>query len=167
MDSLLLALRAIVGLGVVIAVIWFLRRRNSTAGKDRRARKPLSVVARQNLAPKVSVAVVDFGGRRFLLGVSEHGVTVLHDDERDPVEQTAEEPAEVAQVMPVSHSSADFAQTLSTAEQLAASAVPTPVRLVRDPSIDAAFAASSSHLAGSLLSAATWKQAWSAIRTGR
>jgi flagellar protein FliO/FliZ len=166
-DSLLLALRAIVGLGVVIAVIWFLRRRNSTAGKDRRARKPLSVVARQNLAPKVSVAVVDFGGRRFLLGVSEHGVTVLHDGERDPVEETAEEPAEVARVMPASHTSAEFAQTLSTAEQLAASGVPTPVRLVRDPAIDAAFAASSSHLAGSLLSAATWKQAWSAIRTGR
>ncbi|MBW4031128.1 MAG: flagellar biosynthetic protein FliO [Acidobacteria bacterium] len=167
MDSLLLALRALVGLGAVIAVIWFLRRRNSSAGKDRRARKPLSVVARQNLAAKVSVAVVDFGGKRFLLGVSEHGVTVLHDSELEPVEETVDEPLEGRRAMPDGYSSAEFAQTLSAAEQVAASGVPTPVRLVRDPAIDAAFAASSSHLAGSLLSAATWKQAWSAIRTGR
>ncbi len=153
---MLLALRVIVALGVVIAVIWYLRRRNTTAGKDRRTRKPITVVARQNLGPKVSVAVVDFGGKRFLLGVSEHGVTVLHDDE-------LEAPVEVPVIVPA----ATFAQKLTVAERAAASGTPTPVRLARDKEIDAAFAGSSSKLAGSVLSAATWKQAWTAIRAGR
>lgn len=164
---MLLALRVIVALGVVIAVIWYLRRRNSATGKDRRARKPITVVARQNLAPKVSVAVVDFGGKRFLLGVSEHGVTVLHDEEQETADELSVE---------------TFAQTLSVAERAAATGrptagtpvtgapvtgTPTPVRLARDKEIDAAFAGTSSKLAGSVLSAATWKQAWTAIRAGR
>jgi flagellar protein FliO/FliZ len=154
-DSLLLALRVIVALGVVIAAIWFVRRRTSSGGRTRQARKPISVVARQNLAPKVSVAVVDFGGKRFLLGVSEHGVTVLHDDviEPDPVADIAPEPATTG--------SREFATTLKLAEK----------KVSRDPAIDAAFAGSSklgtSKLAGSVLSAATWKQAWTAVRGGR
>jgi len=163
-DSLLLALRVVVALGVVIGVIWFLRRRNSPSGRTRRAQKPVTVIARQNLAPKVSVAVVEFGGKRFLLGVSDHGVTVLHDEELEVAEEApAAVPAPA--LVPVD-TSRDFATTLTLAEKATAAAVPR-VRLVRDPSIDAAFAASSSKVAGSLLSAATWKQAWAAIRTIR
>lgn len=158
MDSLLLALRVIVALGVVIAAVWFLRRRNSAAGKDRRTRKPILLVARQNLGPKVSVAVVDFGGRRFLLGVSEHGVTVLHNE----VELVQENAAEA-----VADRSYQFAKKLTVAEGATAGGAPTPVRLARNPAIDAAFADSSSRLAGSVFSAATWKQAWVAIRAGR
>ena len=128
MDSLLLALRVIVALGVVIAAIWFVRRRTSPGGRTRQARKPISVVARQNLAPKVSVAVVDFGGKRFLLGVSEHGVTVLHDDVLEP------QPEPVAEVTPepVATGSQVFATTLKLAEK----------KVARDPAIDAAFAGS-------------------------
>ena len=164
MDSLLLALRVVVALGVVIGVIWFLRRRNSPSGRTRRAQKPVTVIARQNLAPKVSVAVVEFGGKRFLLGVSDHGVTVLHDEELEVAEEA---PAAVpAPALVAVDTSRDFATTLTLAEK-ATAAAPPRVRLVRDPSIDAAFAASSSKVAGSLLSAATWKQAWAAIRTIR
>ena len=163
MDSLLLARRVIVALGVVIAVIWFLRRRNSPAGRSRRAQKPVSVVARQNLAPKVSVAVVEFGGKRFLLGVSEHGVTVLHDEELEVVDEI---PAAVPTIAPVD-TSRDFATKLTLAEKATAAGSPPRVLLARDRSIDAAFAASSSKIAGSVLSAATWKQAWAAIRTIR
>ena len=159
MDSLLLALRVIVALGVVIAVIWFMRRRNSPAGRSRRAQKPVSVVARQNLAPKVSVAVVEFGGKRFLLGVSEHGVTVLHDEELELAD-------EVPALVPAD-TSRDFATKLTLAEKATAAGAPARVRLARDPSIDAAFAATSSKVAGSLLSGATWKQAWAAIRSIR
>jgi flagellar protein FliO/FliZ len=162
-DSLLLALRVIVALGVVIAVIWFLRKRNSPAGRGRRVPKPVSVIARQNLAPKVSVAVVEFGGKRFLLGVSEHGVTVLHDEE---LELADEAPAAVPALVPVD-TSRDFATKLTLAEKATAAGSSSGVRLARDPSIDAAFAASSSKIAGSVLSAATWKQAWAAIRTMR
>lgn len=163
MDSLLLALRVVVALGVVIAVIWFLRRRNSSTGRTRRAQKPVTVIARQNLAPKVSVAVVEFGGKRFLLGVSDHGVTVLHDEEVEVAEEVA---AAVPVTVPL-NTSRDFARSLTLAQKATAAASPPPVRLARDPSIDAAFAASSSKVAGSLLSTATWKQAWSAIRTIR
>ncbi len=158
MDSLLLALRVIVALGVVIAAIWFLRRRNSAAGKDRHTRKPISVVARQSLGPKVSVAVVDFSGRRFLLGVSEHGVTVLHNEVEVVEVRVVEENAAKA----IADRSYQFAKKLTVAEGATA-----PVRLARNPAIDTAFAESSSRLAGSVFSAATWKQAWVAIRAGR
>lgn len=166
MDSLLLALRVVVALGVVIAAIWFLRRRNSPAGRTRRAQKPVTVIARQNLAPKVSVAVVEFGGKRFLLGVSDHGVTVLHDEEVEVAEEVLEEVVAAVPKAARADTSRDFATTLTLAQK-AASPASTPARLTRDPSIDAAFAASSSKFGGSLLSAATWKQAWAAIRTIR
>jgi len=165
-DSLLLALRVVVALGVVIGVIWFLRRRNSPSGRTRRAQKPVTVIARQNLAPKVSVAVVEFGGKRFLLGVSDHGVTVLHDEELEVAEEAPAAVPAPAPALVAVDTSRDFATTLTLAEK-ATAAAPPRVRLVRDPSIDAAFAASSSKVAGSLLSAATWKQAWAAIRTIR
>ena len=68
MDTFLLALRVVVSLGVVIGAIWFVQRRVSRSGggsgaRAKRAGKPMSVIARQNLGPKASVAVVEFGDR--------------------------------------------------------------------------------------------------------
>jgi flagellar protein FliO/FliZ len=175
-DNILLALRVVVSLGVVIGAIWFVQRRMSRGGiRAKRVAKPISVVARQNLGPKASVAVVEFGGKRFLLGVTEHGISVL---DNAPAEEpaTVEEPvpaaapavvaskASVARRTGSKQNSRDFAQALDQASEAPSLAKPAPVRLAKNDMFGAAFVPSTSKLGGSILSAATWKQAWIAVR---
>ena len=176
MDNILLALRVVVSLGVVIGAIWFVQRRVSRGGtRTKRVAKAISVVARQNLGPKASVAVVEFGGKRFLLGVTEHGISVLDN-------APADEPASVEEPVPAlaaaavgskavdtrravsKQNSRDFAHALDQATDAPPLSKPAPVRLAKNDMFGAAFVPSTSKLGGSILSAATWKQAWIAIR---
>ncbi len=191
MDTLLTALRVVVSLAVVIGAIWFVQRRVSRSGVSRggkRAAKPMSVIARQNLGPKASVAVVDFGGKRYLLGVTEHGIAVLDGTEAEADEPaTVEEPTRPDIATPVAitrrasskQNSRDFAQALGQAAHPAPAEVttpavaqatavtapkPAPIRLARPQNFSGMFPEGSSKMAGSILSAATWKQAWTAVR---
>jgi flagellar protein FliO/FliZ len=74
-DAFFLTLRALLALAAVFGLIWWLKRRVG-AGLGQ-AGAVLTVVTRRPLGPKSSVAVVDFNGRRLLLGVSETAVNVL------------------------------------------------------------------------------------------
>lgn len=78
MDTVFLALRVVVALGAVFGALLFAHR---WITKGRPGSKPrnrqIDVVARQGLGAKAGIAVVDAGGRRYLLGVTEHAVTVL------------------------------------------------------------------------------------------
>lgn len=102
MDSLILGLRVLVALGAVLGLMWVLQRRllkGKTKGR-RRANTTLTVVSRQNVGQKASVVVVDAGDKRFLLGVTEHAVNVLHSSDV-PVEvvpQTAPAPETFAEI---------------------------------------------------------------------
>lgn len=78
MDSLILGLRVLVALGAVLGLMWFLQRRLGQGTGRRRADRALTVVSRQSVGQKASVVVVDAAGQRFLLGVTEHAVNVLH-----------------------------------------------------------------------------------------
>jgi len=172
-DNILLALRVVVSLGVVIGAIWFVRRRMSRGGaQSKRVAKAMSVVARQNLGPKASVAVVEFGGKRLLLGVTEHGISVLDNSEATETvtatEPTAELTAIAAKASPRPSSSKqnsrDFAQALGQATEATPLPKPAAVRLTGNTTFNTNFVPSSSKLSGSILSAATWKQAWNAVR---
>ncbi len=70
-------LRAVLALLCVFGLLWFMARR--AGGKLPAARRApaLSVVARQTLGGRSAVALVEVSGRRLLLGVGEHGVTLL------------------------------------------------------------------------------------------
>ncbi|MFC8411367.1 flagellar biosynthetic protein FliO [Arthrobacter sp. NPDC057259] len=94
MDSLILGLRVVVALGAVLGLIWVLQRRLGKGPGRRRADATLSVVSRQSVGQRASVVVVDAGGQRFLLGVTDHAVNVLHTGEipEEPVEATDAEP---------------------------------------------------------------------------
>jgi flagellar protein FliO/FliZ len=179
-DNILLALRVVVSLAVVIGAIWFVQRRVSRGGaRTKRAGKPMSVIARQNLGPKASVAVVEFGGKRFLLGVTEHGIAVLDNSVAEEL-ATVDETASASVVAPPSalttgpvavtrrasskQNSRDFAQALGQATEATPLPKPAPVRLARNDTFNATFPQSSSKLAGSIFSATTWKQAWIAVR---
>jgi flagellar protein FliO/FliZ len=79
MDTVFLALRVVVSLAAVFGALWFAHRwfvKGKGGGRAARTRA-IGVVARQGLGAKAGVAVVDAGGRRYLLGVTEHAVTVL------------------------------------------------------------------------------------------
>src|SRR5512133_2801827 len=88
MDTVVVALRVILSLAVVLGLLWVLQRRLSR-GSGSRAANVVTVVGRQGLGQKASVVVVDVDGRRFVLGVTEQSISVLHDGETDPAAAVA------------------------------------------------------------------------------
>lgn len=76
-DTVFLALRVIVSLGAVFGALWFAHRWITKGRPGRPGGRSISVVARQGLGAKAGVAIVQAGGRQYLLGVTEHAVTVL------------------------------------------------------------------------------------------
>ena len=90
MEPLVLGLRVLVSLAAVFGLMWLLHRRLRAGAPGLRA-KVLNVVARQTVGPKASVVLVDTDGKRFLLGVTEHGISVLHTG--DVPEPVTAEPA--------------------------------------------------------------------------
>lgn len=123
-----LALRVVVALGAVFGALLFAHRwiTKGRPGSEPRNRQ-ISVVARQSLGAKAGIAVVDAGGRRYLLGVTEHSVTVL--DTLGAAEAPTGEPALVAS-QPIS--AARFEQELRTVT-IATADVPIVVRGGVDP----------------------------------
>ncbi|MBW4042877.1 MAG: flagellar biosynthetic protein FliO [Acidobacteria bacterium] len=128
MDTVFLALRVVVALGAVFGALMFAHR---WITKGRPGSKPrnrqIEVVARQGLGAKAGIAVVDAGGRRYLLGVTEQAVTVL--DTLGPAEAPTGEPALVTS-QPISV--ARFEQELRTVT-IATADVPIVVHGASDP----------------------------------
>lgn len=92
MDTLLLAARVVVSLVAVFGLMWLVQRKVRTGGAATRA-KALSVVARQSVGQKASVVLVDTDGKRFMLGVTEHGISVLHTGEAPVAPEPVHSPA--------------------------------------------------------------------------
>ncbi|MGO4228740.1 flagellar biosynthetic protein FliO [Arthrobacter sp. YAF34] len=112
MDALILGLRVVVALGAVLGLMWLLQRRLGKGTGRRRADRALTVVSRQSLGQKASVVVVDAGGQRFLLGVTDHAVNVLHTGDIPPEPEEAPAPG-------ISRGFGDFARMLAEAKPLA------------------------------------------------
>ena len=190
MDALILGLRVVVALGAVLGLMWFLQRRLGKGTGRRRADRALTIVSRQSLGQKASVVVVDAAGQRFLLGVTEHAVNVLHtgdipaEAEEVPVPATrrgawAISPGSSPRFgsLPSGQSSfdgipGDGAMTLpaparrTSRRPAAAPCTGTPTRA--DPAArHASGAAGHPPLHGSILAGSTWKQAAAALRSGR
>jgi len=190
MDSLILGLRVVVALGAVLGLIWVLQRRLGKGPGRRRADATLSVVSRQSVGQRASVVVVDAGGQRFLLGVTDHAVNVLHTGE------IPEGPVEAADAEPRRGAAGAFAQILAATGATGATgpaSVPAAPDAAAAPVPGAPAAElplsrrSSMHrdghprtaagrstpgnthppLHGSILSGSTWKQAAAALRSGR
>ncbi|KGM14606.1 hypothetical protein N867_19270, partial [Actinotalea fermentans ATCC 43279 = JCM 9966 = DSM 3133] len=118
----------------------------------------LAVVGRQSLGGRTSVALVAVGERRLLLGVSEHGVTLLTEVAPEPAEPSAAErretldAAELERLLeqPLSPSSGESLTAASTPSAPAARKPAVPKQ--RNP------------LEGSVLDATTWRQAVVAVQ---
>jgi flagellar protein FliO/FliZ len=167
-DTVFLALRVIVSLAVVLAVLWYLQKKLSKRGIGKAAGKAITLIGRQAVGPKASVAVVEIEGRRLVLGVTEHTVTVLHSIEG----HRAERP-----VHPFEVSLAE-AQPIVYPDNVRPITAPIPIRAVVTTPVDVVPADQqlrprrhrqqpTSKMAGSILSPETWRQASAALREVR
>ena len=175
MDTVVVALRVLLSLAVVLGLLWVLQRRLSRGAGSRTANL-VTVVGRQGLGQKASVVVVDVDGRRYVLGVTEQSISVLHDAETE--QET------VAKHGPIRADSANDRSAVAFARSLhAASGGPTLVPntvpsdtvssdtdapaeppLTFRPRRDRSPAG---RLGGSILSPSTWQQTAALLRHGR
>jgi flagellar protein FliO/FliZ len=151
MEAVVVALRVALSLGVVFGLLWYIHRRLTRGGKLRAAATPITVLGKQGIGAKASVVVVDANGMRFVLGVTEGNVTVLH---------SAEAPA------------AAFADVLATVPEPVEGSAPAAVALAATKAANTADGLVTpgrvpGALGGSILSPATWRQAAAAIGRGR
>ncbi|MDI2097895.1 flagellar biosynthetic protein FliO [Ruicaihuangia caeni] len=96
MDEFLLALRVLLTLAALLAVLWWVQRRVARRQAAKREAPAIAVVSRQALTPKAQAVMIEADGRRLLLGVTEHSVTVLHADADAPPAETASSAGDVA-----------------------------------------------------------------------
>lgn len=201
MDTAVLVLRAVLSLAAVLGLIWyagrklndsangqggdgFLARLVGGAGGTRRAGRrgqspgvTVTVVARQVLGAKASLAVVDVGDQRLVLGVTEGGVTVLSTQDVPPVEELVEEVATakaevreeiVLTVVPtVPDPAAEAPAPEVSLAPVPATPVPTgavPLANPVKPALVAARTAPSGPLGSSILSPTTWRQTLSLMQ---
>ncbi|PZF67852.1 flagellar biosynthetic protein FliO [Curtobacterium sp. MCPF17_047] len=179
MDTLVIALRVALSLGVVLALMWVLHRRMQKgqfgAGRTRGRRSAsLEVVARQGIGGKASVVVVDVDGERLVLGVAEHGVTLLTSGQAPAPELTIV-------TGPVALPTADAfraeldrqdegrsgLQSETDTDTDTAESLPLRPRGRRAAPRTNAVVPTATQLQGSVLSADTWRQAASALRSRR
>ena len=155
MDTVLVALRVALSLAAVLGLLWVLQRKLTKGTLGGRTPNLVTVVGRQGVGQKASVVVVDIEGHRFVLGVTEQTVSVLHDGQA-PTDAAGH------------HAGTDFARELDVATGAARAAshageALTPPLILR-PRRDRA---APSRIGGSILSPATWQQTAAALRQGR
>jgi flagellar biogenesis protein FliO len=183
MDTVVIALRVALSLGVVLALLWVLQRKLAKgslgSGRSTRRAATVTVVARQGIGGKASVVVVDVEGERLVLGVTESQVNVLSSGETPA--PTLELVTPLAEPTPVTGTIAlpgtqpqPFSAVLAAQDQAAPSlpsapaAEPLPMRpRNRGRRTAARVVPTSQQLQGSILSADTWKQAAAAVRARR
>jgi flagellar protein FliO/FliZ len=191
-DTLVITLRVALSLGVVLALMWVLHRRMAKGQFGRakargRRSAAIEVVGRTGIGGKASVVVVDVEGERLVLGVTEHGVSLLTSGEAPAPELTivtgpVQLPVRASQTststsVPTSTatpSAEAFRQELALQDgavpslQSVPAAEPLPMRpRNRDRRPQRTVVPTSAQLQGSLLSADTWRQAAAALRSRR
>ena len=144
-------LRLVVSLAVVIGLLLATMR---VARRTMRSRPGslVRVVQRQSLSRTSGLAVVEVAGRTLVLGTTEHQVSLLVE-----LDDLAEEPAHEEFAAELSSALEDEATTGSAPAKKLRAVIPAPERPVPSPG----------HLAGSVLSPDTWRQAVAVVRGGR
>jgi len=161
MDTLIVALRVILSLGVVLALLWYMQRRLSKVTRGSQILNLVTVVGRQAVGAKSSVVVVDVDGQRLTLGVTEQSVTVLH---------TTATPGAPAAPAPDTSGAVEFARLLGLVSETDAAPgpiAPAPAAVPPASVPSATPARPANRFAGSILSPSTWQQTAAALRQGR
>lgn len=139
MTELFTVLRVVVSLAAAFGLLWWLQRHLTKRGVLARRAADVKVTSRTSIGGRAQVVTVEEGGMRYLLGVTEHGITVMN-----------RRPASGGTTLVVGEETdAGFSEALRAAEKDQEQA-PASVEAGR--------------LHGSVLSASTWRQARHAVR---
>lgn len=158
MDVFSLVLRVVLALAFVAVLLWYIQKRATRGQRGPRSGDALTIISRRGLGKTSSVVVVETDGKRFLLGVTEQAVNVLHtSDVPSPV--AVEAPAPV----PAPATGKVFALKLAEAT---GTTVTAGTSGDEQPSIRRHPQRKPSPLDGSILAGSTWKQAGAALRKG-
>jgi flagellar protein FliO/FliZ len=172
-DTLFTALRVIVSLAVVVGLLWFVQRK-SVRWTRKKTPEKISVLGKQSLGSKAHVLIVEADGTRFILGVTERGVSVLKS--RDAV-SFADELAEAGHEGDESDERDERDGNGGDGTEIDGSVGPKPLRLApviatpAKPAKREHFGSSSQEpvtaasFMGSITSAETWKKAAQTLRT--
>ena len=146
MDAFLLVIRVGLSLGVVMVLLWMAQKRFSKVGRSKEL-SVLQVVGRRSVGPKASVVVVESDGLRFMLGVTENAISVLHSSDVPEPLPEMDQPQDPA-----------FAAVLKAAGEPALRRDGAARRLRRGTN------AGTMH--GTIFARSTWVQAGAAVRKG-
>jgi flagellar protein FliO/FliZ len=134
METLFLALRVLVALGAILALIWFVQRKvtgkqsggkKAVAGRFGAARlgmsrKAIQVIGTHRLGAKASISVVEIDGVTMVLGVTEHGISVLENAPQPlvvaPAAASIAHPEAIAPESDLTRVAASAVDTLATAD---------------------------------------------------
>jgi flagellar protein FliO/FliZ len=174
MDQVLLALRVIVSLAIVIGLMWALSRIGRGRTPARRG-TPLDIVSRTSVGKHGSILILRVGERGLVVGVTEQSMSLLAEIELAPEPVVAERRESVVLSEAVLSDALLSDAVLSDAALDAAllSEVSRGAHAGTTHSITAsahasgrrgARAASSTTLAGSVLSPKTWRDLSAALR---
>jgi flagellar protein FliO/FliZ len=173
LDELLLLLRVAVSLAAVLGLLWFLQRRLTRRTQRSRDAEVITVLGRRGVGSKAQLVVAEAEGNRYVLGVTEHGVTVIDklpgrgsgrtNPGRTNPARTANERdgAADADGAPVDFDRLFAAESLSQSAAVQGTALSDPP-LRRDRATHRA-----DPLRGSILSPGTWRQTADFLRRPR
>lgn len=133
----------------MLGVLWLVQRRVSRGAARRRSADAVTVVSRTALGSKASLVIVQTPDARYVLGVTEHGVSVL--DRGEPVDADPDADAPLARA-------GSFESILSSSRASGEDFAHAPQLRVRHRS---------DPLRGSILSPQTWRQSAEALRRAR
>ncbi|WP_318244797.1 FliO/MopB family protein [Microbacterium pullorum] len=80
----------------MLSALWLIQRKLSRRSAGPRTQEPIRVVAKQGVGAKAQIVVVDIEGARYVLGVTEAGVSVVDRLPLPTPGQSAPAPAEAA-----------------------------------------------------------------------
>jgi flagellar protein FliO/FliZ len=173
-ETVFVALRVALSLAAVLGLLWYVQRRVTRSGPAKRNASLVTVVGRQGIGQKASVVVVDIEGTRFVLGVTEQSVNVLHSSAGDSTAAVVETSPRLVSASSIStgsitDSGAAFARSLTDAAAHDPLEAPLEPVLAFRPRRDRnpGKASKPGKLGGSILSPATWQQTAAVLRQGR
>lgn len=151
--------RLLVSMAVVLGIMWVLARRMRRGGGARGVRV-IEVLDRTNLSRSASVAVVRVGERALVLGVADAQVSVLGETDLAAAQQARADSGAGKRTRGAAHRT----MRVPVAVAGAPGAPVAPVRRDTPAAAPHEGQGSSGALAGSALSAQTWRQTIESLR---
>lgn len=152
----------------MLGLLWFLQRRVAKTQSRKRDAEPITVLGRQGLGAKAQLVVVQTEDARYVLGVTEHGVSVV---DRLSLRPEPAAPPTGPAPRDAAADAAEFERILAAAALTGTPATPAAPATSAAPGDGTELRRRVRHrndpLRGSILSPDTWRQTAEALRRAR